>query len=122
MKPATLRADSGAREYPALNAAAIVSRKFEGWQGRRIQINTLPAYRKMKMRPGGPARSSTTPNLLPRRYPLALLYLDFRKVEVEREQSLPVIEYHAISFEVQRARQQNDSRISGGNRCTGGTP
>ena len=74
----------------------------------------------MKMRSGGPSRASTTPNLLTRRYPLALLYLDFRQVEVEREQSLPVIEYHAISFEVQGARQQNDSRISGGNRCAGG--
>ena len=74
----------------------------------------------MKMRAGGPARASTAPNLLPCRYPLALLYLDLRQVEVEREQSLPVIEYHAISFEVQGARQQNDSRISGGNRCTGG--
>ena len=52
------------------------------------------------------SRASTTPNLLTRRYPLALLYLDFRQVEVEREQSLPVIEYHAISFKVQGARQQ----------------
>ena len=72
------------------------------------------------MRSGGPARASTAPNLLPRRYPLALFYLDFRQVKVKCEQSLPVIEYDAISFEVQGARQQNDSCISGGNGCASG--
>ena len=44
------------------------------------------------------------------------LHLDFRQVKVESQQSLSVIEHHTITFKIQRARQQNRSRVGGGNR------
>ncbi len=76
------------------------SRQLEVQQGGRIQVNALPAHRQVEMRSGSPARASAQADLLSPRNPLSLFYPDFRKVEIKCEQSLPVIDHHAVAFEI----------------------
>ena len=71
------------------------------------------------MRSCGAARASAQADHLPPRNALPLLYPDFRKMQVKREQSLTVVEDHAIAFEIQRSSQQDGSGIGRGNGRAG---
>ena len=76
--------------------------QLEGQQSGWVQIDALPAYGQVEMRSGGPSCASAKTDLLPALDPLSLLYLDFRKMKIKRQQSLPVIEHDAVTFEIQR--------------------
>ena len=76
------------------------SRQLEVQQCGRIQINALPAHRQVEMRSGSPARASAQADLLSARNPFSLFYPDVRKMEIKRQQSLPVIDHHAVAFEI----------------------
>jgi len=80
---------------------SLPSRQLEGQQGGGVQIDTLPAYGQVEMRSRGPTRSPAETELLSALDLLSLLYFDFRKVKVKRQQSLPVIEHDAVPFEIQ---------------------
>src|SRR6478736_9600121 len=69
------------------------------------------------MRAGGAARTSAKSNLISALHLLALFDLDFGHVKVKGQQPLPVVDHYAVPFKIQRASQQDGSRISSGDGC-----
>jgi hypothetical protein len=61
----------------------------------------------MQMRPGSAASASTQPNNLPALDHIAFLHLELGKMQIEGQQSLPVIEYHTVPLKIKGTRQQN---------------
>jgi len=70
----------------------------------------------MQMRAGGAAGASAETDLLPAGYLLAFFDLEFGEVQIEREQTLSMVEYHTISFKEEGPREQNRPGIESGNR------
>ena len=55
----------------------------------------------MQMRSSGTAGSPAHPDLLSARNAFAFFDLDFREMHIKREQTLTVVEHHAIALEEQ---------------------
>ena len=71
------------------------------------------------MRAGGAAGPAAEPDHLAASHVLAFLDLEFRKMKVKCEQTLAVIEHHAVTLKEKGARQQDRSPIHSGNRSAG---
>src|ERR1700733_7536444 len=69
------------------------------------------------MRAGGAASAATQSEYLSSGNLFAHLHFHFREVHVQREQTLAMVEHHAVSLEIKRASQQYGSAIDG---CDGG--
>ena len=75
------------------------------YQCRGIEIRPLPTHGDVKVRTSGAARAAAESYFLATFYLIAFLYFEFGKMKVEREESLSVVDYDAIAFVIQEARQ-----------------
>src|SRR5262249_7629105 len=89
-------------------------------QDRRIQVDPLPANRKMQVRSCGPSASAAKPNDLMCLHLIAFFDPELRKVQVKAQQPLPVVDDYAISFKVQRSGQQDRPGVNCAHGCSGG--
>ena len=90
-------------------------RQPESYQARRIKIRSLPSHRDVKVGTGGPSRAAAQANLLTALYLISFLDFEFRKVQIQGQQTLAVIDYDEIAFEIQRTGQQYGAGIHCGN-------
>src|SRR5437016_4919296 len=70
----------------------------------------------MQVGPGGATSASTKPDHLFPLHLLALLHGEVGEMQIEREQSLSVINDHAVPFEIKIASQKHGSGIESRNR------
>src|ERR1700691_132930 len=101
------------RRRPSIPAAAESSglRQLQFEEQLRIQIDPLPAHGQMQVGPGRAPRSPAKSDFLPLTNRLAFLDRKFRQMQIERQQTLPVINHHAIAFKEQRPRQDYSSAV-----------
>src|SRR5579862_3348047 len=78
-------------------------RQFQAHQSRRIHVNALPAYRNVQMRPGGPPGAAAQSDFLSLADLVTFLDLEFGKMHIKTQQSLPMIDDDEITFEEKRA-------------------
>src|ERR1700722_1733057 len=72
----------------------------------------------MKMRPGSPPRASAQPNQLSLFDLVAFLNQKFRQVQVERQQSLAVVNHHAVPLIEEQPCEDHLAAIDRGNRSS----
>ena len=76
-------------------------------EASRIEVGALPSNRDVKMRAGCASGASTQTDFLASLHCVPFLHLQFRKMEVQREKSLTVVDHNAVAFEIQKARKQH---------------
>src|SRR5579863_7263937 len=76
----------------------------------------------MQVRPRGAPCSSAQSNFLAPFHEFSLFHFELRKMEVEREQALAMVEHHTISFVVEKTRQQHRTLIHGRDGSARGDP
>src|SRR5271157_57943 len=74
----------------------------------------------MQMRTSGASRTSAESDRLPLIHIVAFLNQEFRQMQIERQQSLAMVDHHAIPFKEQRPRQDNASAVDGCDRGSAG--
>src|SRR6267154_1826819 len=74
----------------------------------------------MQMWPSGAPGAAAESNLLALGNVLAFFHAELRKMEVEREQSLAVVNHDAVAFEVECAREDHGAGIDCRNGSAGG--
>src|SRR6476646_3129959 len=97
----------------------LASRRVELQQRSRIKIFPAPAYGKMQVWSSGTASSATEADQLPRRHLIAFFDLEFGKMHVNRHQSLAMVQHHAVSFKIERPRQDHCSCVRSMDRRAG---
>src|ERR1041385_2693506 len=85
----------------------------------RVKVFSAPTHGKMQMRRCRAAGSPAKRNKLTGAHLLAFFYLELGKMHVDCNQSLAMIQHHAVSFEIKRPRQNHCSRIGCVNRRPG---
>lgn len=88
-------------------------------QRSRIKVFTAPAHGKVQVGSSGTASSATEGDQLPRRHFIAFFHLEFGEMHVNRHQSLAMVQHHAISFKIERPRQDHCSCVRGMDRRAG---
>ncbi len=89
-------------------------------QSRRIQIDALPADSQMEMGAGGASRPAADSDLLAFLHRFPFFHAQFGEMEIESQQTLAVVENHAVAFKEQRAGEQDFAAVDGGYGCAGG--
>src|SRR5215469_2567335 len=95
-------------------------RDVQAQQFRGVQIGSFPTYGDVQVGAGGAARASAQTQFLAAGDFFAFLHSNLRKMHIEGEQALPVVEDNTVSLEVERARQQHRSAVHGHHRGSGG--
>lgn len=72
----------------------------------------------MEMRACGSARSAAQADYLPAFYPIPFLYFELGEMQIKSEQTLAVIEYDEVAFEIEWACQQHGAVIHGSDGCS----
>lgn len=67
-----------------------------GW----IEVGALPTNGDVEVRAGSASGAAAQADFLATLYGLSFFHFEFGEMEVEREQSLTVVDHHAISFEI----------------------
>src|SRR4029077_9569702 len=65
------------------------------------------------MRTRGPACAAAQPDFLATSYRFPFLHFEFGQMEVERKESLAMVDYDAVAFVIEEARQQHRPLIHG---------
>ena len=85
-----------------------------------VEVGALPADGDVKMRAGGSAGATAEADFLAAGYGVSFFHFEFGEMEVEGEESLAVVDHHAVAFEIEKAGQQHGAGIHGRHRGSGG--
>src|SRR5215467_4401142 len=97
-----------------------MSRQGQLHEAGGIQVSPLPPDRDVEMGSSCTASASAQAHDLAALHDVTFLYLELRKMKVECEQALAVVDDDAVSFEVQETRQQHRAGIHCCDRSAGG--
>jgi len=100
--------------------ADLHSRQGQLQQPGGVEVGALPADGDVKMRAGGSAGATAEADFLAAGYGVSFFHFEFGEVEVEGEESLAVVDHHAVAFEIEKAGQQHGAGIHGRDRGSGG--
>lgn len=78
----------------------------QGKEFFRVKVLSAPTYREMKMRACGSACCTTQADFLPRFDVIPCFNVEFRQMQIQGQQTLPVVNEHAIPFEIKRLGEQ----------------
>ena len=80
----------------------------------------MPADGYVEMWTGGSSSASAEPDLLSTLHDVAFLHFEFREVKIERQESLAVVDDHAISLEIEKPGEKHGPVVHRSDRSSGG--
>ena len=79
----------------------------------RVKVLSAPTYREMKMRACGSACCTTQADFLPRFDVIPCFNVEFRQMQIQGQQTLPVVNEHAIPLEIKGLGEQYSPAVQG---------